>query len=1169
MAEKLTPQQLQAVTNRGGKLLVSAAAGSGKTKVLVDRLMGYLTDPVKPANLDDFLIITYTKAAASELRGKIAKKLSERIAAEPGNRHLQQQMQRLYLAKISTVHAFCTDILREYAYMTDIGSDFRVAEENECLEMQMQVLQQLLDHAYETADEDPDFCALIDSQGLGRDDRQIPDVVRKVYNSARCHLDPDGWMEWCLAVHNVKGAEDAGETVWGQYLISDLHQYLDLQIAAIKKCIALVQDAEGFEKPVLLLSDTVCQLERLRQCEKWDSIIGNKDIDYGRLSFSKKCDDPVLIQQIKAVREACKKGLGKKLRKFSETSEQILSDMNRISAAARGLIALTRQFSAEYDKLKRSRRILDFSDLEQKTLDLLMGRKRSGPTSVAREVSERFCEVMVDEYQDSNAVQDAIFTAITHRQNNCFMVGDVKQSIYQFRLADPGIFLEKYNTYCDAASAKEGQGRKVLLSSNFRSGAAVVDAVNDVFTVCMSESVGGLTYGTDEALTEGIPHIRIDEPEIEFYAVGVEEETYPEEARYVAERIGQLLDGTHMVRQGDDLRPIRPEDIVILLRSPGSVGGEFSTALEEHGIRCNTGTGMNLLDSEEIETFISILQVIDNPMQDIALIAALSSRVFGFTADELSQIRSGHKNASMYEAVCASDLHKAKSFLSVLEQLRIDARMYDLSKLLQSVMIQTRIDSIYASMTDGIRRTENIQAFCQMASRCETGGVKGLSAFLEYLSVMDENGIPISAEQTNAGAVTIMSIHKSKGLEFPVVFLCGLSRDFNMESARAQLLCHKELGIGLSCVDERNRVRYPSLAKRAISEKISRESVSEEMRVLYVAMTRAKDRLIMTYAARNLESVISDMTARMDICDPMLMTSDVDCPGRWVLLAALQRREATELFEYGHTPASVALRDDPWLIRVVKAPKHSDHDPINEAEVKTLSDGVREKLKRSLSFHYPYLPATTIPSKQTATQLKGRYMDMEAAQDAKPQHVSYKWRKPSFVSTELSPIAYGNALHAVMQYINYEVCGELSGVVAEIERLVERRFISREQGQAVDPQKIFKFFSTPLGKKLATGCNALREFKFSVLVDAEELGAVITGEHVLLQGVVDCAIIEPDGITVIDFKTDHVNKDTVSDAIDRYRPQILAYANALQRIYDLPVKEKCLYFFALDDFMPV
>ena len=502
MAERLTKQQEMAVRDRGGKLLVSAAAGSGKTKVLVDRLISYLKDPIDPANLDDFLIITYTKAAAAELRGKIAAKLTELIAQEPENRHLRRQMQRLYLTKISTVHSFCADVLKEYAYSLDIPADFRVADETECAELQLLVLERILEQAYETAADDPEFCAFVDTQGLGRDDRQIPQILLKVYQSARCHLDPNGWLQWCCDAANVEGISDAAQTVWGKYLLENLHATLDLHIDALSRCAALALQADGMEKPAALFEETVVQLRHLRAASSWDDVLRRKNIDYGRLTFSKKCTDLELAERMKSVRGACKLSLEKKLSAFSDPSEAVLEDLKLSAVAARGLITLTQQFSEEYEKRKRSRRILDFGDLEHRMLDLLLGKRRTGPTAVAMELGARYREIMVDEYQDSNGVQDAIFEALTRKRDNCFMVGDVKQSIYQFRLADPEIFVEKYNSYVPAEAAQPGEGRKVLLSSNFRSSAGVISAVNDVFSVCMSPQVGGLYYGEAEQLRD-------------------------------------------------------------------------------------------------------------------------------------------------------------------------------------------------------------------------------------------------------------------------------------------------------------------------------------------------------------------------------------------------------------------------------------------------------------------------------------------------------------------------------------------------------------------------------------------------------------------------------------------------------------------------------------------
>lgn len=1167
MAEKLTPQQQMAVDNRGGKLLVSAAAGSGKTKVLVDRLLKYIMDPIHPANIDDFLIITYTKAAAAELRGKIAAKLSEHIAADPANRHLQRQLQRLYLTNISTVHAFCANILREYAYRLDIPADFRVADENECMQLRGRAMEQILEEAYSTVGSNPDFQAFVDSQGLGRNDALVPEIIEKVYDSAKCHLNPNVWLETCMKNTDVSTVTDAAQTIWGQYLMADLFSYLDDQIVAMTRCAAAVEAVPGLEKPAAVLRDTVHQLQHLRQSTTWDDVVSRSAIDYGRLTFPKKADDPAVTEPVKAVRSACKDGLTKKLRSFADSSKQVLADLEQSAAAARGLITLAECFSESFDRQKRSRRILDFGDLEHMTLDLLLGKQRTAATAAAREIGARFREIMVDEYQDSNAVQDAIFSALTAEGQSLFMVGDVKQSIYQFRLADPGIFLEKYASYAPAETAEPGQGRKVLLSSNFRSGGGVISAVNDVFGDCMSETVGGLSYGDEEALREGIPHIPLPEPEVELHAIDVQEDTYLEEAAFVAERISELLDGNHFVRQGEKLRPITAEDIVILLRSPGSVGMVFQYALEQRGIRCASGGGVDLLLTEEVGTLRAILQIISNPKQDIPLLAALASPVFGFTADDLAAVRAEQPRGCMYDALRKRNTLKCRFFLEILDALRQAAGMSTLPELLERILYLTHLDTVYASMPGGESRKANLQIFYQLAVDFSGIGLGGLDQFLEHLDSLAEKGLIIAPERSTGGCVTIMSIHKSKGLEFPVVFLCGLSRRFNRESQHAQVLCDKELGLGLSCVDMKNRIRYPAVSKCAIAAKIAADSLSEEMRVLYVAMTRARDRLIMTYASDSLQSDIADIGNRMDISGKQLMTRDVSNPGQWVLYSALRRMEAGALFALGSRPAQVLLRESEWKITVQEAPLTEQTISSQHQDAMRLPGGAVDLLNRALSFRYPHAAATTAPTKQTATQRKGRLKDQEAAEDTdEPKPVLRTWRRPGFLAPEHAGKEYGSATHAVLQYICYEACTDAAAVNAEVERLVSERFITPEQGSMVDCEKIAAFFATPLGLRLRTGKNVLREFKFSILDDAAVYGPDLAGETVLLQGVVDCALVEEDGITVVDFKTDRVADDTIDAVAQRYRPQVEIYADALSRIYELPVKAKALYFFQLDKF---
>ena len=1164
MAEKLTPQQEMAVRNRGGKLLVSAAAGSGKTKVLVDRLMSYLLDPCNPANLDEFLIITYTKAAAAELRGKIASKLSEKMSEHPENRHLQRQMQRLYLAKITTVHSFCGDVLREYAYLVDLPADFRVADENECNQIRDNAMKRCLDDAYAKSN-DPDFRAFVDTQGLGRDDRLVPEILQKVYDSARCHLRPEAWLDSCVQNAQTQGISDAGQTIWGKYLMDDLKAHLALQIGALEECARDAESTEFLEKPAALLRDTIRQLEAICSASTWDEIVAARGIDYGRMTFSKKCTDTTLCERIKAVRAACKASIEKRLKAFSDPSSVILEDLAQSAAAVRGMIMLVENFGREYDRAKRSRRILDFGDLEHKMLDLLLGKSRSGRTLAAEEIGNRFREIMVDEYQDSNGVQDAIFSALTAKRQNCFMVGDVKQSIYQFRLADPGIFLEKYNTYANAEDACDPEGRIVMLSCNFRSGGAVLAGVNDVFEACMSPAVGGLTYGEDEALREGMAHTPLGEPEVELWAIPVEESTYEEEAAFVAKRIRELTDGKHFVRQGPDtLRPISIEDIAILLRSPGSVGSYYKDALAACGIPCITGGGNDLLQTQEIAVLRAILQCISNPRQDIPLLAALASPVFCVNAEELAQLRSKNRRSCIYDALVESDQPKVREFLKCLKIWRREARLLPLAQLLESIFYLTRLDSIFASMDDGAVRKANLQTFYQLTVDFEKIGLRDLEQFLEHLESLEEKGLISEAGQGSAGAVTIMSIHKSKGLEFPVVFVCGLSRSFNKENARAQVLCDQTLGLGLAAVDERNRVRYPTIAKRAIAAKISSDSLSEEMRVLYVALTRARDRLIMTYASQTLEKDLSEIALRLDVGDRDLLTQDAVCSGDWVLMAAMLRTEAGELFELGGNPKHSTPREPAWRIGVEAAPNTITGSALQE-ERPVFPKEILAKMQLQMAYRYPHAGATTAPSKQTATQRKGRQKDTEVTENTRAEH---SYSRGSF-KREGSGAEAGTAMHAVMQYIRFGQCKDAESVGKEVQRLVSQQRITPQQADLVSCESIAEFFQTDIGRTLQTHPRVLREFKFSILDDAANFDSSLAGEQILLQGVVDCAMVDDDGITVIDFKTDYVTEETLGDKVAYYRPQILAYGDALCRIYQTKIKASFLYFFRLNRFVKI
>lgn len=1169
MAEKLTPQQAEAVRNRGGRLLVSAAAGSGKTKVLVDRLMRYLTDPSDPANIDDFLIITFTEAAAAELRGKIAAKLTEHIAENSGNKHLQKQMQRLHLAQISTIHAFCSKLLRDFAYKLDISSDYRLADEKEAAELQMLAMEQVLEQAYSSGSDS--FYTFADTQGLGRDDRLVPQIVLDIYEKAQCHLNPDQWLDNCMATANVQSIIDASETIWGEYLIRNLHALLDQVIETFNLCIADAQKEPKSEKTVKVLQSDMDILRDLRNRNTWDEVFAARKPKFGTLTFTGDFDLDTRYA-IKECRDRCKELVNEKLSVFTEDNTRVLQDIQATAQAQKGLIETVLSFRETYARLKKNRRVVDFTDLEHRTLDLLVGKSRTSPTLLAEEIGNRFREVMVDEYQDTNEVQDCIFGALTGTRRNCFMVGDVKQSIYQFRLADPGIFIEKYNSYAPAEEASEGRGRKVLLSSNFRSSGGVISAVNDVFENCMSPEIGGLYYGDDEKLKEGIPHVSLNEPEVELHCINVQQATYVEEAEFVAERICELLDGTHMVRDGDTLRPVKTEDIVILLRAPKTSGYYYQSALNSRGISCMMESSLDLLQTEEVGLLRSVLQMVSNPLQDIPLAAVMMSRLLGFTANEIAMIRCATKKMPLFESVKKSNEHKAQEFIQFLQKLRRVARTVRLSQLIDHIIVATKMDSIYSALPDGDVRKENIFAFTQLASSFEANKQGDLERFLTYLDNLEQkSGFTVSSDESN-DSVQIMSIHKSKGLEFPVVFLSGLSKAFSTQDQRKPVVSDRTLGLGLFCADGINRVKYPNIAYKAIASKVESEQLSEELRVLYVAMTRARDRLIMTYARRKIDKHLTEIGRRMAYFPSLLRNLDVSSCGDWILQTAMGRSEANALFDVSVRPNNLVSSERKWSVSyyeevTTEGVNVEQRLPVERA---CISEETVMRMKAGLGFVYPHLAATNIASKQTATQLKGRGKDSEIAENT-DSRVQYQFRKPAFASTSGDPRIYGNVMHKAMQYIRYENCVDYDGVAEEIKRLVCEETLSEAEGVQVDIEGIAAFFSSSIGCAIRTADKdqILREFKFSVLDEASRYSDGAEDEKVLLQGIVDCAIVDEDGIIIVDFKTDRVTEETLAARAEQYREQVNTYAYAMERIYKKKVRKTMLYFFHLRRFVTV
>ena len=1177
MVDTLTTAQRSAVRNPGGPILVAAAAGSGKTKVIVERLMDQVLRTDRECSINDFLIITFTKKAAAELRARIARELAARLAEDPENRHLQKQQSRVYLTQISTVHAFCAEMIREFSYELDVPADFRMLEQTEAELLQQQILEDLLEERYAGIDEDPDLRQLIDGLGAGRDDRRIPALILGVYTTAQCHPDPERWLRECESGLSLTGISGAEQTIWGKYLLDGLHSCAADQADALDRIAAELSRSDSLSKYCPVFADNAAGLRALSSCDTWDGTISAfpAAADFGRLPPVKNCEDPALQERAKAIRDQAKSRIRKWGEELRGSSAEVLADLAETAVTLRALFDLTLDFAHRFAAEKRRLHGMDFSDLEHQALRLLLEADGVTPTQAAVRIGDRYREIMVDEYQDTNQVQDAIFRALSRNGSNRFLVGDVKQSIYRFRLADPAIFLKKYESYPDVDQADPAGRQRILLSHNFRSGEAILEAVNAVFSLCMSPQAGGLHYGPLETLRPGREMLPLPQTQVELHCLSTEQEEEeadtPDknlaEAAFAARRVRRLLEERTLIRDGDRSRPVEPRDIVILLRSPKNVAEGYLEALHRLGIPAASDTGEDLLNASEVQALLCLLRVLDNAHQDIPLTGALLSPVFGVPATVLARARRDHA-LDLWDAISASAQTEPllENALSRIEELRILSREVPLSVLLEKLRQAVELDAVYGAMENGQARIRRLQTFFELAASFSEGGQKSLHQFLAYVDSLRDRG-GLQTTQPAGNAVTVMSVHKSKGLEFPVVLLCGLSRRFNAEDLKEPVLFHSQLGAGCSVYDRATNIRYQSIARAAIARQTKLDNLSEELRILYVAMTRAKDMLIMSCCGEKLRGKLRDLATQLTPETAKMLAADVSCPGDWVLMTALLRTEAGQLHEAAAKPVGVRVSEIPWKITWQELDAEAGSEFREDGCALPPCPVSTESLRESLRFRYPYRAAQTIPSKLTATQLKGRELDREA-DDGTPRddYARLRLRRPMLMQREkpLTPAQRGTAVHQAMQYLDFSEVDSPEAIRAQLRRMVEEDFLTSAQAEAVDPEKLFRVFQGPLGELIRSADRVLREFKFSVLTPAEAWYPDAAGEKILLQGVTDCCLFRDGGITVVDFKTDRIRPGSEPDAAARYRPQLEAYADALGRIFGLPVKEMLLYFFATD-----
>lgn len=1232
-----TAEQQAAIDARGGNLLVSAAAGSGKTAVLVERIIGLVTDPIQPTDIDRLLVVTFTNAAAAEMRQRIGQALQQAAARFPDSAWLARQISLLNRSSVTTLHSFCLDIVRRYFYTLDLEPDFRIMSEAEGDLLRLDILDEMLEERYERGDEA--LARLVEIYGGERDDEGVKNLILHLYDFAITNPEPDAWIRQVIGLFNISEEISIDDLPWTPLLKDQIGTALRGAARTIGMARQLATAPGGPSVYLSTLHEEEAMLTEAagKARGSWqgltDAVLA---IGFNKLKPVKKGTDvdDTLKERVQRLRDKAK-DVVKKLKGdfFARSSADWLQDLRAVAPAMHSLAELVLKFIDRYQQVKRQKGLVDFADLEHYCLQILTERREDGtllPSTVAEELREYYTEVLVDEYQDINEVQEAILQLVSRQESdhpNLFMVGDVKQSIYRFRLAKPELFLQKYRCY---PTREHGRERKINLAKNFRSRDNIVHAVNYVCRQIFAPEAAEIAYDEEAELKSGAeyPDCEAVDPRdpVELILIehnaggetrtsGGEDETGPEEApispeedldavtmeaRLVAQRIRQILDGEKRLvydRQTGQYRPATYRDIVVLQRATQNQAEVFLEEFRSCGIPAYAEVGGGYFAATEVQLVLSLLRIIDNPRQDIPLAGVLRSPVVGLTAEDLAEIRLQFPEGTFYEAVRAMALSgvdtplgkKIAEFWLNLSRWRTVARQEAVSDLIWTLYRETGFFDYAGALPGGNQRQANLRALYDRARQFETSNYRGLYRFMRFVERMMDKGNDLGAARAlgeNEDVVRIMSIHKSKGLEFPIVFVTGLGRQFNRQDLRDRVLLHKDLGLGPDLVDLATAQCYPTLAKLAVKEKLRRESVAEEMRILYVALTRAREKLILVGGVPQLAKVLDRWAYAIWETGWPLPASELSQASSyldWLGPALLRHPAGKILRKIGDLPDRPfgESAGDPscFAVTIMNREKASGTAPILPPPADELFAAMRDfrpygepspyrkEVEKALHWVYPHGKATGQLAKMTVSEIKRRF-DRLVREEEPVTEVVYLpalTERPRFIQEKkgLTAAEIGTAVHLVMQHLDLTASLSPEGVREQIARLAADEILTAEQATAVDEHKVAGFFAHPVGKRILACQKIEREIPFSLLIPAAEVDPEIgDGERILLQGVIDCLGDEGDGYVLVDFKTDRTGGKDWPEKLAAYRQQLDLYARAVETIRKRPVKKKYLYLFA-------
>ena len=1340
---KWTQEQQNVIDSRGGNLLVAAAAGSGKTAVLVERIIQMILNSDLKIDIDKLLVVTFTNAAASEMRERIGDAISKKLDENPEDEHLQDQLVLLNKASITTIHSFCLEVIKSNFHKINLDPNFRIGDETECSLMKLEAIDETFDILYEQNDEE--FCYLVDCYAEKRGDSNLQNLILSIYSFVMASPYPKVWLKESAEDFNITDDFDFATSKWAKAIL----ETVKIQMEGIEKSLCkAIEDVYGIDELVTFTDKLKIEYEKIKEilyaCDtSWSDAYrqissmtfenyakGVKRIPKDAPSYIKEEKD-----KAKKIRDNAKKSIEKiKTSVFNKNYDDLKDEIKFLYPIVKSLSDVVLMFEQIYSQKKRDKGIIDFNDIEHFALQILTETDENGdfvfdeegkniPSDIALEYREKFYEIFIDEYQDSNQVQEVILSTIAkQKEPNRFMVGDVKQSIYRFRQAKPEIFLQKYATYDTDLSSKY---KKIMLYKNFRSRKEVVDSVNYIFEHIMSKNLGEIDYNEEEKLNLGANFEEVEDekiilggateihlmekkvPEVEDPDEEEEEGEDLDASQIEARMVGKIIRDIMRPNENGEImqvfdkkletyRNVEYKDIVILLRATSAWAPVFAEELINMDIPTYADMGQGYFETMEIQVIMSFLKVIDNPMQDIPLIAILRSPIYGFTPEDFIDIRITDKKVSFYEAMrmfvgekidlsnaeeqdIAEDeisddtgneiidvnINKENSYVdadmddyyqninyedfeyeneefiyndevmyesyinenveddliyeinsniegdeeSQKSELELKVRRFldDLKELQEKSMYMSTDEFLWYIYTNsgyyaycgalpgGSQRQANLRILFERAKQFEETSFKGIFNFINFISKLKKSNSDMGSAKTlgeNANVVRIMSIHKSKGLEFPIVICSGMGRNFNTMDFRKDVLYHHELGYGPQIVDFERRISYPSIAKEALKCKINIENISEEMRILYVALTRAKEKLIITSSIKDIEQNMHKWSSNIST-EKMVSKYDI-LNGKnymdWMMPAIIKHKDLEDIRETYNLSTSISMEDESkWSVKTwsrddidfEKQEKEGIREVLNTMDLSQHDTEYYEQIEKKLNFEYPYLGVVKKAASISVTEIKKRQEEYEEQEDSLGLYKhKTTLKKPKFLSEsqkseKITGARRGTIVHLIMEVLDFEKVNTESEIKAQIQDLVKRRIITEKESQVLSPRKIMRFFKSPIAKRMLSSKFVKREQKIYTQIKMNDIylndeifknnRETYENESVMLRGVIDLYFEEDDGLVILDYKTDFVDENNKKEIIHKYKKQIEIYADVLSKLTGKKVKEKYLYLFGIDE----